>query len=78
MFKNAKFCTLGTAVFRQFFFARQYRFSGNNLPFGFFSAHTDREMARTCAWILISSECFFYNPIFQRMERNDTDPSACI
>ena len=75
-FKYSQFCARGPAVFLQFLFAGKDRFTGDHFSFGNAPAHADRKFRGADAGIFIPAECVFDNAVFERMECNNTEPSA--
>ena len=75
-FKYSQFCAFGATVFLKFFIRWHHWFSCYNMSLRDFSAYTYRKMPGADTWILISPESIFHNPVFQRMEGNNAEPSS--
>ena len=66
---------MAAIVHRQFLGGGLYRFAIGQSGSGLMATYTNRKIRRAGTWIFITSENGLYDPVLQRMERNDADPS---
>jgi hypothetical protein len=77
-FKDPKFGTSGPAVFYQLLLSRKDGLSGNHLALRHLSTYTNGKILGTGAGVLILFKNRLYNPVFQRMEGNNTNSAVII